>query len=68
MTKNNDNDSENNWVLPGDKIAVIEEFLPDETCYEQDGGIYSKILGRVVTDPKKHKISVAFILKFLVEW
>ena len=23
------------WVLPGDKIAVIEEFLPDETCYEQ---------------------------------
>lgn len=58
MTKNNDDDSENNWVLPGDKIAVIEEFLPDETCYEQDGGIYSKILGRVVTDPKKHKISV----------
>ncbi|MFX0051092.1 MAG: exosome complex RNA-binding protein Csl4 [Candidatus Hermodarchaeota archaeon] len=58
MTKNNDHDSNNDWVLPGDKIAVIEEFLPDETCYEQDGGIYSKVLGRIVTDPKKHKISV----------
>ncbi|MFX1285421.1 MAG: exosome complex RNA-binding protein Csl4 [Promethearchaeota archaeon] len=48
----------NDWVLPGDKIAVIEEFLPDETCYEQDGSIYSKIVGQVVTDSKKHKISV----------
>ena len=51
-------DSNDNLVLPGDKIAVIEEFLPDETCYEQEGGIYSKVLGQVVTDPKKHKISV----------
>lgn len=51
-------DSDDDWVLPGDKIAVIEEFLPDESCYEQDGGIYSKILGRVVTDTKRHKISV----------
>lgn len=51
-------DSDTNFVLPGDKIAVIEEFLPDEFCYEQDGGIYSKVLGHVVTDPKKHKISV----------
>jgi exosome complex component CSL4 len=51
-------DSEEEWVLPGDKIAVIEEFLPDETCYEQDGGIYSNTFGRVVTDTKRHKISV----------
>ena len=45
-------------VIIGQYLGVVEEFLPDETCYEQDGGIYSKILGRVVTDPKKHKISV----------
>lgn len=58
MNNNKKNDSDDSWVLPGDKIAIIEEFLPDETCYEKDGGIYSKILGRVVTDTKKHKISV----------
>lgn len=58
MNNNKKDSSGDEWVLPGDKIAVIEEFLPDETCYEQDGGIYSKIFGRVVTDPKKHKISV----------
>ncbi len=58
MNNNKQNDSDDNWVLPGDKIAIIEEFLPDETCYEQDGVIYSKVLGRVVTDLKKHKISV----------
>lgn len=58
MNNNKKNDSDDSWVLPGDKIAIIEEFLPDETCYEQNGGIYSKIIGRVVTDTKKHKISV----------
>ena len=58
MSNNKKFDADNDWVLPGDKIAVIEEFLPDETCYEQNGSIYSKIVGRVVTDPKKHKISV----------
>lgn len=58
MNNNKKSDSDDSLVLPGDKIAIIEEFLPDETCYEQKGGIYSKILGRVVTDTKKHKISV----------
>jgi exosome complex component CSL4 len=58
MENNKEFNSKENLVLPGDKIAVIEEFLPDETCYEQEGGIYSKVLGHVVTDPKKHKISV----------
>lgn len=58
MEDSKKSDSDNDWVLPGDKIAVIEEFLPDETCYEQDGGIYSKLFGRVKTDTKRHKISV----------
>jgi exosome complex component CSL4 len=58
MEDSKKSDSEEEWVLPGDKIAVIEEFLPDETCYEQDGGIYSNTVGRVVTDTKRHKISV----------
>ncbi|MFX0013618.1 MAG: exosome complex RNA-binding protein Csl4 [Candidatus Hermodarchaeota archaeon] len=58
MKNNKKINSDDNLVVPGDKIAVIEEFLPDETCYEQDGGIYSKIFGNVKTDPKKHKITV----------
>ncbi|MFW9778501.1 MAG: exosome complex RNA-binding protein Csl4 [Candidatus Heimdallarchaeota archaeon] len=58
MSKKHQNLSSERRVLPGDKIAVIEEFLPDETCYEQDGSIYSSVTGRVVTDPQKHKISV----------
>jgi exosome complex component CSL4 len=58
MTNKKDDDSDNKLVLPGDKIAVIEEFVPDETCYEKDGGIYSRVLGHVLTDRKKHKISV----------
>ncbi|MFX0085476.1 MAG: exosome complex RNA-binding protein Csl4 [Candidatus Hodarchaeota archaeon] len=51
-------ESDSKLVLPGDKIAVIEEFVPDETCYEKDGGIYSRVIGHIFTDRKKHKISV----------
>jgi exosome complex RNA-binding protein Csl4 len=58
MSKKQQDPSDERRVLPGDKIAVIEEFLPDETCYEQDGSIYSSVIGRVVTDSQKHKISV----------
>jgi len=65
MKKRNEQTPNNDHVLPGDKIAVIEEFLPDETCYEQNGSIYSKVLGRVVVDPKKHKISVIPQKQFL---
>lgn len=50
--------SDNKLVLPGDKIAVIEEFVPDETCFEKNGGIYSRVIGHILTDRKKHKISV----------
>jgi exosome complex component CSL4 len=58
MNNEKDEDLDKNWVVPGDKIAVIEEFLPDETCYEQGGEIYSRVFGHVITDPKKHKITV----------
>lgn len=58
MNNKKDFNSDNKLVLPGDKIAVIEEFVPDESCYEKDGGIYSSFLGHVETDRKKHKISV----------
>lgn len=58
MSEKQQHPSSERRVIPGDKIAVIEEFLPDETCYEQDGSICSSVIGRVVTDTQKHKISV----------
>ncbi|HDD63688.1 MAG: RNA-binding protein [Thermoprotei archaeon] len=33
-------------VVPGDRIAVIEEFFPGENTYVSDGNIYSKIVGK----------------------
>ena len=58
MSKKHVENSTQNRVVPGDKIAVIEEFLPDETCYEQDGSILSMTTGEVIPDQKKHKITV----------
>jgi exosome complex component CSL4 len=58
MSKKQETKVAENPVLPGDKIAVIEEFLPDDTCFEEEGSILSGITGEVVTDLKKHKITV----------
>jgi hypothetical protein len=35
-----------NLVLPGERLGVIEEFIPDSGTYVKDGVIYSKIVGR----------------------
>ena len=32
--------------------------MPDDTCYEDEGVIYSTFVGRVIPDSKNHKISV----------
>ncbi|WP_455143689.1 exosome complex RNA-binding protein Csl4 [Candidatus Hodarchaeum mangrovi] len=58
MSKKDDYQSHNEIVVPGEKIAIIEEFLPDETCFEEEGEIFSSLLGNIVTDRKKHKISI----------
>ena len=58
MRKKHEMKATNNQVVPGDKIAVIEEFLPDDTCFEQDGSIISRVMGTVDTDLQKHKITV----------
>ncbi len=58
MKKKSRTGNENEWVIPGDKIAIIEEFLPNESCYEEDGVIFGTVFGKVKMDRKKHKISV----------
>ncbi len=50
---------ENMFTLPGQELAVIEEFIPGEGVYVRNGIIYSARLGHVQLDMKSRRISVA---------
>src|SRR3989304_10396822 len=45
-------------VTPGERLGVIEEFIPDAGTYSKDGVIYSKIVGRALVDLLSKKVSV----------
>lgn len=45
-------------VLPGDKLAVSEEFLPGRHTYDSSGLIRALAVGSVVRDMKNMEISV----------
>lgn len=45
-------------VLPGDKLAVSEEFLPGPHTYDNAGSIRALVTGSVVKDMKNMEISV----------
>ncbi len=45
-------------VLPGERLGVIEEFIPDSGTYVKDGVIYSKIVGRSLMDLLNKRVSV----------
>jgi exosome complex component CSL4 len=45
-------------VLPGERLGVIEEFIPNTGTYSKDGVIYSKTVGRVLMDMLNRKVSV----------
>jgi exosome complex component CSL4 len=45
-------------VLPGERLGVIEEFIPNSGTYSKDGVIYSKIIGRALMDMLNRKVSV----------
>lgn len=47
-----------NLVLPGERLGVIEEFIPDTGTYVKDGVIYSKIVGRALMDMMNRRVSV----------
>jgi len=46
------------FVVPGEKIAVIEEFYPSIGTFEENGDIRSEIAGFVVVDSISRTISV----------
>jgi exosome complex component CSL4 len=45
-------------VLPGDRLAVIEEFTPDAGTFVKDGVIYSMVVGRALLDLASRHVSV----------
>ncbi len=46
------------FVVPGDKLGVIEEFIPDSGTYVEDGAIRSENVGYILMDFANKKVSV----------
>jgi len=51
-------DKPGSFVVPGDKIAVIEEFNPSVGTFEENGDIHSQLAGFIVVDSVSRTISV----------
>lgn len=45
-------------VVPGERLGVIEEFVPDSGTFVKDGVIFSKIVGRSLVDLQTRRVSV----------
>jgi len=45
-------------VVPGERLGVIEEFIPDAGTCVKDGVIYSQVIGRVLIDLVQKRVSV----------
>ncbi len=45
-------------VLPGERLGVIEEFIPDAGTYVKEGVIFSKVVGRSLMDLQTRRVSV----------
>lgn len=45
-------------VTPGERLGVIEEFIPDAGTYVKDGIIYAKVVGHALIDLMHKKVSV----------
>ena len=56
---------EDKIVMPGDKIGIIEQYLPGEGTYDDNGDIKSSVLGNVKINQKMKVISVE--LRFLID-
>jgi exosome complex component CSL4 len=45
-------------VLPGDRLGVIEEFIPGSGTFEDEGIIFATIYGKIEIDMKNREITV----------
>jgi len=50
--------SSGQFVVPGEKLGVIEEFVPNAGTYVEDGTIHAKNVGYVLMDLANKKVSV----------
>jgi len=46
------------FVVPGERLGVIEEFTPGPGTYTEQGTVYSKIVGCALLDMLNKKVSV----------
>jgi exosome complex component CSL4 len=46
------------FVVPGERLGVIEEFTPDQETYVKEGIIHSKVIGRATLDLTNKRVSV----------
>jgi len=46
------------FLVPGDRLGVIEEFVPGSGTYVENGIVYSKIIGRLLLDFLNKQVSV----------
>jgi exosome complex component CSL4 len=46
------------FVVPGEKLGVVEEFDPGRGTVEVDGIVYSSQTGKAALDPKRHVVTV----------
>lgn len=53
-------------VLPGERLGVIEEFIPESGTYVKDGVIYSKIIGHIVHDFSNKQVSVYPLIREMI--
>jgi exosome complex component CSL4 len=58
MTLKSPEQKSGHLVVPGERLGVIEEFVPDSGTYVTDGVIYSKIVGRSLIDLQNRRVSV----------
>ena len=45
-------------VCPGDQLGVIEEFTPQNNCFEQEGAVFATHIGEKTIDKEKHQVAV----------
>ena len=58
MTSRSSKQKTGQFVLPGERLGVIEEFIPDAGTYVKDGVIYSRVVGRALVDFLNKRVSV----------
>jgi len=46
------------FVIPGEKLGVIEEFIPNFGTYVDEGTVHSKVVGSLLIDLTTRKVSV----------